>query len=346
MNLILSKKTLLIYIFILLISILSIFKVPESDLSVYLAYLNSMENISFSKIFTSDTFVKRYEIVFKIYTWTVKNLFNQEWTYVFLSIFFIYHSTIKLTFNYIQNIFDYPINLSYVFLILSWCVLVAITFATATHLIRQYLSIVLFSYAIIALINKKQFLCILLIISSIMTHYSIIAITAVFFISFIFRALFKKINFFTIVLVILISFFLSYVVESIPVINEMIMNKNYSIPSEDGLNKILIIMDLFIFSLFYYLYKDISNNNLITLFSFVVFYIGFLITFHNYSYIFLRFYFVLDVIRALLGSLIILRINFNPKILFIPVSFILFASYFVLRMYISPWSYGTYHLGI
>jgi hypothetical protein len=134
---IIYKKNILALFLIFLISIFSIFRVPESDLEAYLHYFNTLENISFDELLTNTYLsIKEYEYIFKFYTWTVKNIFYQNWAYVFLSVFVIYHSIIKLTLKYMLNIFNQPISRSHIFIILSWCILVAITFSTSVHLVR------------------------------------------------------------------------------------------------------------------------------------------------------------------------------------------------------------------
>ena len=347
MRLIIYKINILIFSLIFLISIFSIFKVPVSDLKGYLYYFNTLEGISFDELLTNTYLsIKDHEYIFKFYTWAVKNIFYQNWIYVFLSVFIIYHSIIKLSLKYMLSIFNQPISRSHIFIILSWCILVAITFSTATHLVRQYLAIALFSYALVALINKSYLLFLFLIVFSIMTHYSMLIIQLIFAVSLILKPLFIKSKVFVFLMIVSTSFVFSIVLESVDIIKTFLEGVNYSINDNDELSPLLMIMDLAIFSLFFYLYRESKSKNVLMLLLFVVLYVGFLITIHNYNYIFLRFYLIFDVIRAILGALIILKINFTPRRVFVPASVLLFAAYFLLRFYMSPWHYGVSHIGV
>ena len=341
------KKNILAFSLIFLISFLSVFKVPYSDLKAYLYYFNTLEGIPLDGVLT-DTYlsIKEHEYFFKFYTWSVKNIFYQDWLYVFLSVFIIYHSIIKLSLKYMSSIFHQPISRSHIFIMLLWCILVAITFSTATHLVRQYLSLAILSYAFVALINKNYLLCLFLMACSVMTHYSILVILFVFSASLMLKPLFLKSKLLPILVVALASFLLSVIFENIIVIKALLEGLNYNIGANDNMSSWLAILDLTIFSLFLYLYRKSNNKYVLMLISFTVVYAGFLIAIHNYNYVLLRFYFVFDILRAILGTLIILKINFTPRRVFIPVSILLFSTYFLLRLYISPWSYGVSHIGV
>jgi hypothetical protein len=332
---------------IFLISVFSIFKVPVSDLKIYLYYFNTLEGASFDELLESTYLsIKEYEYFFKFYTWTIKNIFYQNWFYVFLNVFIIYHAIIKLTIKYVLNVLDCPISRLNIFIILLWCILVAITFSTTTHLIRQYLAIAIFSYACVALINKSYLLCFVLVAFSVMTHYSMLIILFVSSISLVFRPLFLKFKFSLSLVIISASFILSIIFENVGVIKSLLATLNYSGGGDLSVSPLLIIFDLLIFSLFFCLYRRSKSKQLKMLLFLVVVYVGFLITIHNYNYIFLRFYFIFDVIRSILGTLIILKINFTPRLVFIPASVLLFFTYFLLRFYMSPWSYGVSHIGV
>ena len=334
----------MMFFLIFLISFVSIFKVPESDLKTYFYYYDTLEGASFDKVL-GDTFlsIREYEYFFKFYTWSVKNIFYQAWFYLFLSVFIIYHSIMNLTLKYLSSVFNHPAIRYHIFTILLWCILVAITFSTSTHLVRQYLAIAILSYAIVALINKGYLLFLFFAVFSVMTHYSMLVILLLFAVSLILKALFIKSKYFPF-LVIVFSFMLSIVFGSIGMVNVFMAKANYSIGDGNDVSLLLMTMDLMIFFLFYYFYGKDNNGNMQIMLSFIVVYVGFLIVIHDYNYIFLRFYFVIDVIRSILGALIIVKINFTPRRVFVPVSVLLFSVYFLLRFYVSPWDYGISHL--
>ena len=342
-NFIVYKKSIWIFFFAFTISFISIFKVPDSDLGVYLDYYNKMRDISFSDLLTNQYLsIRVHEYIFKFYTWSVKNIFYQSWIYVFLSVFIIYHSILKLSFKYVDNV---AISRKHIFIILLWCVGVGVTFSTSIHLIRQYLAIALFAYGLIALIDKKYLLLLTLMAFSLMTHYSMFIVCLILIISLMFKSLFiSRLKYLNFLAVILISFGFSIFFDNADFIKNFLDGSNYSIPDRESVSFAIMVMDLTIVSLFLYLYRKNYNLNIVLLTSFVVFFIAFLIVIHNYNYLLLRFYFVFDMLRAVLGSLIILKINFTPRLAFIPIAALFFVLYFSIRLYNSPWNFGVYHI--
>lgn len=321
----------------ILLSFLNQQKEVVSDLYNYKLYFDYVDEKGLSNIF-SGVFIsiKKSEFVFYIYNWLL-SFFVTFKQYMFLTSFMMYmfllYSAFIASRACSERIGCMHKKPEFIFLIIIIFAFVTITFSQTMHLVRQYLAISLFFYGWVLLESNRLKLSLIILLISFFVHHSIILPVIILFLSYYVST--QKSNvislFFRVAILALVYKMSSFII--IYYYPYFLTMDNGSVPLNWFLLDAILTLS---FTLL--LYKQ--REELKTFYYFPILYLILLSSFINIDFIFLRYYFLVDVIRGLLICGILLR--FSRTVFYYSLPFLLVISIliFILRFYISEWSYG------
>jgi len=320
-----------------LFAVINILKLQESDLHAYIKYFYLLKDLSF---FQASDFVFlniRYtEVVFRMYVWLLSQIFTTAVAFVVLSTVIIYFSNIFFTLSFSRRVANNVKSEGWLFLLLSmvWCCFVGITFSLTGHVIRQYLGVSVFALGLLFLMQGRMYVGWLILLLSGLVHNALFLLVPIFIMSLLMSKYLKGLV--VTISILLISYSLSGYVNLLGGLAPNILNRG-----EAENSGMMIILDVVLVVLFRIVYrKDMKKKEVAQFNAFVILYSSFLILFHGESLIFLRYYFIFDIIRSVIGVLLILKLNKDGVIL-ISSPLILFSiGFFMFRYSNSPWDYG------
>jgi len=319
------------------LSLLNSQKAPEGDLAAYADYFYALQSISFDQALTfSFLNIRVTEIIFRLYVWCLSQIAQSPAWFVGVSTMIVYSIAIVFPIKYIE--LTYPKKEKVLFGLVGafWVCFFCMTFSLTAHVTRQYLGLSVFLLGILFLLRGSKYFSILLMLLSGAVHNATLVLLPIFMISVYFKERVRNISFVVGALVfsLLASVFVSFVIKNIPFLGDR--------GEAESVGIVVLMLDIGIFMLFGYLYrKNFDNVYVLSFYSFSIFYICFLIIIYGEPLIFLRFYFVFDFIRSLMGFFIFLRIEERSFLVISPLLVFVFLAVFCARLYMSPWNYGA-----
>ncbi|MCW8864953.1 MAG: EpsG family protein [Colwellia sp.] len=326
------KKLLFNLLFPALLAILSIQKMPTSDLSAYIEGIHLISGLDFFSVLSFHFLSLRpSEFLFNYYIFFIAQVDKSGLLFLFLSTFSIYFLFIRA----LLILFSLIDNRKNIFLIILSVLFFSVTFTLVGHLIRQYLACAVLFYGLALLQSKENKSGWALILSSVFIHNSM----APFVVSLpIMLWVLKGRNILTtLIATIIIAIFISTKVDYIKPFMEIgFIKDDGSIPLA------LVALDIILFTVAFFIkYNEARKDRLDIILAFSLLQLGALISLHNVNLLFLRYYFINDFIRGYFILYIIMKL-FSYKS-FNLISFcllILSVSVFILRTSFSPWDYG------
>jgi hypothetical protein len=332
----------------LIFALINILKMPESDLNNYVEYYNQLSSMSF---YTALDFVyqniRLSEIIFRMYFWLMAQLSTSISLLIFISTVVIYYIVTFFSLYVSRFYTDNFKSKNNVILLLSiiWCCYVGITFSLTGHVIRQYLSVVVFLLGILFLFDRKIFLGVMITMLAGLVHNAIF----LFPILLLFTVVFSKHITKPIIFIpcLIVAYFLSDYLALLQEYFPSIIGRG----SLEGWSSSLVFLDGLFLIVYGYLYRNHHRKKYISYINaFLIFFVLFLILFHQESLIFQRYYYFFDVIRSVIGVLIISKLfskfdSASQSMLIVP--FVVFSiSIFLFRYDGSPWDYGSNYSSI
>jgi len=328
-----------ILIISLFFAFINILKTPESDLYNYIEYYNYLTTMSISDVLNFRYLnVRDSEVVFKVYVWLLAQLSNSASLFVFMSTLIMYYLVTLFSIS-ISNLFinkEVSKNNVMLMMMIVWCCFVGITFSLTGHVIRQYLSMAIFVLGIQFLFNRRFLAGVIVVILSVLIHNSIVLFLVLLSFSVLFSKYITKVIFFLPGLV--IAYFLSdYLV---------LFGGNFQIGNKlNAMSWIMPLIDSFLLALYVYSHWGCRRKKYIMrINAFLVLYILFLVLFHQELLISQRLYYFFDIVRSVIGVLLIQRFFYKYNDTFKSILVIPFIAvavvYFLIKYSFSPWDYG------
>lgn len=339
-----------ILIFAFFALIVSSSKVIEGDLIAYKRYYdyvaaNDLNTVLYAWL--SESSVRVSEFIFKFYNYTLSSLGANFSFFHSFSIFIIYVCLFLLSLEILKtlkpsnnenNIANYHDK---IFAIL-WTFLVAISFTLTSQVLKQYLSMMFFSLALIFFLKNKKIFFLFLLSLSIFTHNASIVLIPFFIFSYLFKNYFKS-NLFKLILI-SVSFALGSLFLNI--INALGLSSLFMYGGmEDSNLGITVLLDaVMIFLVFFILPKKNDANEIQFFKAFIFTFICFLVFARDIPIILLRVYFYMDIFRIFFGIYIYQSFKRNDRSIILICLALIGPIYWNLKLFSSGWDYSWYNL--
>ena len=336
-----------ILIFAFFAFIVSTSKVLEGDLIAYKRYYDYVASNDLNTVlyaWLSESSVRTSEFIFKYYNYALSSFGADFYFFHSFSIFIIYICVFLLsleiskTLRHKNNPLIYQDKIFAIF----WTFLIAISFTLTSQVLKQYLSMMFFSLALIFFLKNKKIFFLFFFFLSILTHNASIVLIPFFIFSYLFKNYFKS-NLFKVILI-SVSFALGLLFLSI--LNALGLSSLFLYGGMDGSNLgITVFLDaLMIFLVFFILPHKNDGNEIQFLKAFIFTFICFLVFARDIPIILLRVYFYMDIFRIFFGIYIYQSFKQSDRsIIFICLALI-GPIYWNLKLFSSGWNYSWYNL--
>lgn len=312
-------------------SIISLLKLPESDLVVYIEAISEISKYSFFDVLDFNyVSLRDTELLFNYYLWFLSTFDSAGLIFKFTSSMIIYSI---VGYCLVHNTWNHQ---KFSLLLVVSMLLFSLTFSLTGHLIRQYIAASFLLLAITLNDPKNKYSYVLFLIPPLI-HISMLPFCILLPLMMIFRRSLDDMK-----LLYLTVFFSLLVLTSINI---------YGFNFVSGVNKndgsiplFLIFFDLVLFLMFLFRKNKVDyscrENKLLYYFSLVL--LGCLISTSSMTLVFFRYYFMMDFLRGFFLLWIIYSFSFEFK----SFSFVKFIAlifsflFFLYRLNISNWKYG------
>jgi len=320
-----------------LFAVINILKLHESDLHAYIKYFYLLKELNFAQASDFVFLNIRYtEVFFRMYVWLLSQVFTTAVVFVVLSTVIIYFSNVFFALNYSRKVTNSEKSEGWLFLFLAmvWCCFVGITFSLTGHVIRQYLGVSVFVFGFLFLLQGRMYAGWVILLLSGLVHNAMFLLVPILIASLLMSKYLKSLI--VTISILLIAYLLSGFVNLISDLAPGMLNRG-----EAENSGMMIVLDVVLVILFRIAYrKDMKKKEIIQFNAFVVLYSSFLILFHGEALIFLRYYFIFDIIRSIIGVLLLRKLN-KDGIALISSPLVFFSiGFFMYRYSNSPWDYG------
>lgn len=339
-----------ILIFAFFAFIVSSSKVLEGDLIQYKRYYDYVASNDLNTVlyaWLSESSVRTSEFIFKYYNYAFSSFRADFYFFHSFSIFLIYICVFLLSLEiskilrHKNNVNNSSIYQDKIFAIF-WTFLIAISFTLTSHVLKQYLSIMFFSLALIFFLKNKKIFFLFFLFLSIFTHNASIVLIAFFIFSYLFKNYFKS-NLFKLIL---ISVSFAFGLLFLSIINAFGLSSLFMYGGMEEANLgITVLLDaLMIFLVFFILPQKDDTNEIQFLKAFIFTFICFLVFARDIPIILSRVYFYMDIFRIFFGIYIYQSFKQNDRsIIFICLALI-GPIYWNLKLFSSGWNYSWYNL--
>ncbi|TQV77030.1 hypothetical protein FLL45_03500 [Aliikangiella marina] len=321
----------------LFFTLINLLKVPESDMLVYIDAIREIRGYSFFDVIQFNfVSMRSIEFIFNYYIYFVSFIDTGGFFFSFLSVFIIY-ILFALSLDKVM-----PLELREKYLIFFSLILFSITFSLSGHLVRQYLAASVLIYGI-ASFKDSPVKGGLFILMSPFVHISVAPFVVL--IPLLYKSLSRK----AWVLISVFSVLIALAMTSFVVVLRPYMEIGF-VKDDGSIPVFLIVFDAILFFGFVCVrvLKTECFEKTKVVYCFALLLVCCLIVSHEINLIFLRYYFLMDFVRAVF--LMYLIYFFSTKIDFSRiVSFLVFTVcclLFVYRLDSSPWDYGATALEI
>jgi hypothetical protein len=327
-----TKRILFSFFMPCFFGILSIQKMPSSDLSAYIEAIKLISDLDFLSVLNFHFLSLRpSEFIFNYYIYLIAQIDKSGFLFLFLSTFIIY-----LLFIRTLLILDIDReNRKNFFLIIIAILFISMTFTLVGHLIRQYLACAVLFYGLALLQLGKNKVGWGVVLSSLFIHNSMAPF--VIFLPIILWGLKSRSILTVLILTTLVAIYVNTKIDYIKPFIEIGFIKN-----DGAIPLVLVVFDLLLFSIYFWLkYKTIHKLKPDIVLAFSLLQLSALLSIHSVNLLFLRYYFINDFLRGYFILYIITRLVPNKNFNFISLCLLIFGvGVFILRTSFSPWDYG------
>lgn len=338
-----------ILIFAFFAFIVSSSKVLEGDLIEYKRYYDYVASNDLNTVlyaWLSESSVRTSEFIFKYYNYVLSSFGADFYFFHSFSISIIYICVFLLsleiskTLRHRNNKNDSSVYQDKIFAIL-WTFLIAISFTLTSQVLKQYLSMMFFSLALIFFLKNKKIFFLSFLLLSIFTHNASIVLIPLFIFSYFLKNYFKS-NMFKLLLI-LVSLALGLLF--LGIIDALGLSSIFMYGGmEDSNLGITVLLDALLIFLVFFILPQKDTNEIQTLKAFIFTFICFLIFARDIPIILLRVYFYMDIFRIFFGIYIYQSFKKNDRSIILICLALIGPIYWNLKLFSSGWDYGWYIL--
>jgi hypothetical protein len=311
----------------------------------YYDFTSTLSLVDFLSNTNSGFSSRRTEVVFRLYNWFFSTTgVSFEWFHS-VTIFAIY--VLMITFGY--KVYDYldgsddpaakiSRSLDRLFVIL-WVIFVCVTFSLTSQVMKQYMSIAVFSVGLAFSFRsdqKKYYIPTLIV--SVLIHNATALLLLVYFVSRVLESLLSRPIGKT--LFVVLAFLIgSIVISLLGPLGEML---RYGGLESGPLGPTVLVDAALVVGAVLVNVRKNFDNRLNLLWNFVFLFICALIFFRDIPIIATRMYFYMDIMRVIIGILIYRSFGAESRGVLVVSVIMLGPIYWSLKLYSSGWHYGWY----